>query len=401
MDKGETKKLMLFDTILDGHHSDYISHIVEYWLENQLKHELYVVTPKGFATTLPVSECIHFIEIKEDEVTKTTKGTILHRGFAVWNLFLKYAREIGPDHAFLMYLDLFQIGLCFGEKAPCQVSGIFFRPSFHYEQATSLKEKVIGARKKWTLSRILTNGSLEYLFSLDHSCVLPMRSIAKGVEVVPLSDPVKKYTVGRSEVIQLRKSLKIEEGRTVFLVFGFLDDRKGIEQVIDAIALLSPDQAGELALLLVGPIDKEYRRVIEEKIKAYTGNAQLITRFNEIKGSTIQAHFELADFVLTLYQKHIGMSSILVRAALSGRPVLSSDFGYMGKLVKELGLGTTVDSASEVSICGGLVEALEGSIDYSLEKMIDFGLDNSPSAFAGQIVNTLLGLPFLAESSTN
>lgn len=399
MRTGEKKKLMLFDTILDGHHSDYINHIIDYWLENQLQHELYVVTPEGFCVESKATGNVHYVVINKNEIEKTTIGNIVSRGFAVWDLFLKYTEKVHPDHAFLMYLDLYQVGLGFGKKAQCPVSGIFFRPSFHYEHSVSLKEKVVGFRKKWMLKKMLENPSLEYLFSLDHSSVLPIQGRANHVQVVPVSDPVKRYVVSENELLELREKLKIEAGRKVFLLFGYLDDRKGIEQVLDAIALLSDSEASKVALLLVGPIGVDYQYLIEKKIEEKKGEVQVITHFTEIKGGLIQTYFELADFVLTLYQKHIGMSSIVVRAALSAKPLISSDFGYMGKLVEQNGFGETIDSSNPAEICKALTKALNDQLVVSEEKMIKFGLENSPNAFAEQIIGSLFKMSFLAESN--
>lgn len=390
---------MLFDTILDGHHSDYINHIIDFWLENQLQHELYVVTPEGFRVTNNAAGNVHFVVIDEKEIDKTMAGNIVSRGFAVWDLFLSYANKIGPDHAFLMYLDLYQIGLCLGKKAQCPVSGIFFRPSFHYDYSLSLKEKVVGFRKKWMLNKMLQNPSLHYLFSLDHSSVEPIGRRSGHVQVVPISDPVKRYVVSEKEVDDLRKNLKIGKNRKVVLLFGYLDDRKGIEQVIDALKLLPETESSKMALLIVGPISANYRSVIEAKINANKTNVQIITHFDEIKGGLIQTYFELADFILTLYQKHVGMSSIVVRAALSGKPLISSDFGYMGKLVKEKGFGETLNSEDPAEIAQALVKALNGRVLASEKKMTEFGLENSPNAFAEQIIGSLFRMSFLAESN--
>jgi acetate kinase len=80
----EKKKLMLFDTILDGHHSDYINHIIDFWLEHQLQHELYVVTPMGFRVESEVGDNVHLVIIDQDTVDKTTVGNMVSRGFSVW-----------------------------------------------------------------------------------------------------------------------------------------------------------------------------------------------------------------------------------------------------------------------------------------------------------------------------
>jgi hypothetical protein len=50
----------------------------------------------------------------------------------------------------------------------------------------------------------------------------------------------------------------------------------------------------------------------------------------------------VSDYILALYQKHIGMSGIMVRSAAAEKPLLANDFGLMGRIVPENELGIVV-----------------------------------------------------------
>ncbi|WP_207509444.1 glycosyltransferase [Telluribacter humicola] len=386
-------KLLIFDTILNGHHSDYISCLIDYWYSNQLPGQLYVVTPKGLSNSLPAdysaSSRLTFIEIPDQELHQAQHASRLNRAFAEWNLYVKYAEQIRPTHAMLMYFDLFQLGVWLGKKSPCPVSGIYFRPSFHYGMTASLKEKVVVLRKKWLLKGVLTSKELKNLFCLDKSSVPVIQQMAPKVKVLPLSDPVRRYEVSAGEVSALRQSLGVEDNRKVFLLFGYLDDRKGIEPVLDAIGQLSEEESARLTLILAGPITKEYRSIIDAHIASFRTNAQIICHYKEIKGAPIQALFEMSDFVLTLYQKHVGMSSIVIRAALSEKPLISSDFGYMGSLVKEENLGVAVNSESAETISNAFRQALNGTITGSRTAMRNLAEQNTSHTFAQQIIEAI------------
>lgn len=388
-------KLLLFDTVLDGHHTDYLTHLIEYWHTQQVKGELCVVTPKGLAAQFPskitLSSQIKFIELTEPEVAGVRDASMIGRSFTAWNLYVKYAEKFHPDHALLMYFDVFQLGLWLGRKSPCPVSGIYFRPNFYQKINANWKDKMVLFRKKLILSRALAKPNFAALFCLDKSAVTAIKSIAKRSIVLPLSDPVKYYDLTSDQVERQKQQLGIEKSRIVLLLFGYLDDRKGSEPILDAIAMLSQEESKRLTLLLAGPIGEEFRQLVEAKIAALDNDAQIICHFETLKGSNIQTFFALSDFVLTLYRKHVGMSSIVVRAALSQKPLLSSNFGYLGNLVESQGLGITLDSESPVAICEAFRQALRGEINFNRRGAEKLTEENTARVFAEQILAGING----------
>ena len=390
-------RLLLFDTALDGHHTDYLSHLIEYWHNQPTKDELCVVTPQGLATQLTseiaLSSQIKFIELTEPEMAGIKDASMIGRSFAAWNLYVKHAEKLCPDHALLMYFDVFQLGLWLGRKSPCPVSGIYFRPNFYQKNTATWKEKVVLFRKEFILNRALSNPCFAVLFCLDKSAVPAIQAMSERAKLLPLSDPVKCYDITFDQAVAQKQVLGIEDSRKTFLLFGYLDDRKGIEPVLDAIAMLSQEESKQMSLVLAGPIGNEFRRIVEAKIATLPNDAQLICHFETLKGAAIQTFFTLSDFVLTLYQKHVGMSSIVVRAALSQKPLISSDFGYLGNLVKSQHLGITLDSESPTAICEAFSKALRGEISFDRLAAEQLAEQNTARAFAEQILAGITGQP--------
>lgn len=388
-------RLLLFDTVLDGHHTDYLTHLIEYWQTQQIKGELFVVTPAGLfaqlASNNALSSQIKFIELTDNEISEVRNASMVGRSFAGWNLYVKYAEKLRPDHALLMYFDLFQLGLWVGKKSPCPVSGIYFRPNFYQKNSGNWQEKLVLFRKKFILSRALANPDFATLFSLDKSAVPAIKAVAKEAKVMPLGDPVKRYELTNEQVEIAKQKLGVEKSRKIFLLFGHLDDRKGIEPTLDAIAMLSQEEQQRVTLLLAGPIGDEFRQLIEVKIVALDTDAQIICHFQTLRGAAIQTCFGLSDFVLTLYQKHVGMSSIVVRAALSQKPLISSNFGYLGNLVESQGLGITLDSESPVAICEAFRQALRGEINFDRLAAKTLAEENTARVFAEQILVGITG----------
>ncbi|GAB3701603.1 hypothetical protein GCM10027592_29950 [Spirosoma flavus] len=390
------KRILLFDTIIDGHHADYLSHLINYWLHQRPEGELLVVTQASFEPTFqqlvdvaPTGAAVRFIPIPQADIEQTHQASMLARAFKEWNLLRRYVQEYQPSHVLLMYFDIFQMGLWLGRKVPCKVSGIYFRPDFHYKTVPGLKARLNVLRKKLTLRGMLRRGVLTNLFCLDHSVVAMLRTIHAGVNVVPLPDPVKAYSIPATEIDTLRSELQIKPDRKVFLLFGYLDDRKGIEPLLDALKLLDPALYSRVCVVLAGAIRSDYQQLIEQKMAEVSPVIQIICEFREVRGKRIQAFFELADYALALYQRHVGMASVIIRSAVSGKPILASDYGYVGKLVEQDKLGAVVDSTSPQAISQLLEKVLTEGIMYSDENLQKLAYQNSDTCFAETIFNAL------------
>ena len=390
------RRVLLFDTIIDGHHADYLSHLVTYWLQEQLEGELIIVAQASFAplfeqlrASVPSVTNLSFVPMLQEEIDHVHHGSIFTRPFREWNLHINYSQRYQPTHVLLMYFDIFQMGIWLGHRAPSAISGIYFRPDFHYNYSVGLKSRLNVLRKKATLRGVMGRRALKNLFCLDHSAVASVRAMNPRVNVLPLPDPVKAFTVTPADVQTLRQALSIEADRQVFLLFGYLDGRKGIEAFLEALNLISPAQQRKICFLLVGPIKADYRVLIDQAVAAVSPNVQIICVFDEIKGRAIQVYFELSDYVLTLYQRHVGMASVIIRAAISEKPLLSSDYGYMGHLVQSRQLGAVTDSGSPTAISQLLERVLTTSVSYSKANLRQLAADNSGESFAKTIFDHL------------
>jgi glycosyltransferase involved in cell wall biosynthesis len=174
-------------------------------------------------------------------------------------------------------------------------------------------------------------------------------------------------------------------------MFGVPQKRKGIYQLLEAIALLPSHLCQKLCLLLVGPRSSD---PLLQTRKAELSEAlpiQVISHDTFVPDREIQPYFQVSDVILAPYQRHIGMSAILVRAAAATKPVLSSNYGLMGEMVKRHKLGITVDSSVPSEIAKGLAQFLLGSPTEFCEfsSMKSFAEQNSAENFASTIFQNL------------
>lgn len=405
--EGSKRKIMLLELSVRGHYAAYIKHLVKYWSKQKLPGQLDVVVSPEFMQQHSdvvdiASDCeqknINFVAINEDEKaalkSRNSSFNRVLRTFQEWQLLHKYATLLEVDQCLIMYFDTFQFPLALGARLPCPFAGIYFRPTFHYcnfaNYVPSWKAYLQQWREKFILSRILHHPQMQVLFCLDPFAVKHIDEVHSKAKVVYLPDPVEMYHDPENHSEKLKESLGIDPDRKVFLLFGFLtDSRKGIHQLLEAVSILPSTLCQKLCLMFVGEVDPIDRVSLESKIAVICQYQpiQIIKRYEFIPEQNVHAYFQLTDVVLAPYQRHVGMSGILLLAAAAQKPVLSSNYGLMGQIVKHHSLGLTVDSTVPGEIAQGLTRfLLESSTGFcDRNKMKAFAEQNSAEQFASVI----------------
>jgi len=373
------KTLMLFDLSIRGHHPSYIQHLIGYWQAQELPGRLVVVVSPEFlqehgevvapAARDPQST-VQFVAIQAAEAAalKSRKSALnrMIRAWQEWRLLSSYAARLEADHCLVMYFDTYQLPLALQMPVPCPVSSIYFRPTFHYPALTRTaldwKEQLQHWREKLVIRQVMRHRRLETLFSLDPFVIPHLHQLSHQTQAVHLPDPVEGAApVAPSQVEALRQQLGIEAGRQVLLLFGALTERKGVFPLLEALAELPSDRCQHICLLLVG--ESKISTQIDARLSRLrqTQPLQAIAHYQFVPEAAVQVYFHLADLVLAPYQRHVGMSGILLQAAAAQKPVLSSDYGLMGEMVHRYGLGLAVDSTRPAAIAAGLCQFLRAA----------------------------------------
>jgi glycosyltransferase involved in cell wall biosynthesis len=409
-----TSKLMLFDLALGGHHGNYIQHVIDYAHQQNFVGKIdIVVLPQFLETHRDTVEVIssykhpviNFVPISE--AVSTTLGSRNSgvgralRYFREWQIFCLYAKQLQTTHALIMYLDTCELPLATGMKSPCPFTGIHFRPTFHYDMFenhhSSWKESVRKWREKFTLERILSHDQLHKLLCLDPFAVKALNYHQYSNKIAYLADPVQSFLPAELDLVTLKKNLGIEKHRRIFLMFGALDNRKGIHQLLDAIQLLSSELTQNLCLLILGKTNFLEQANIQPKIAEVrqTHPIQLIESYQFVPENEVPQYFQMADVVLAPYQRHVGMSGILLLAAAAAKPVISSNYGLMGELVRRYKLGLAVDSTKPTEIAQAIAHCLseQTSTIGDPTQMKKFAEQNSIERYASTIFQHLENSP--------
>lgn len=404
VDSEEWPTILAFEMQDGGHHPSYIRNIARLWHEHEIPATIeFLVTPKFAVRHRDVFEavatvCPSRVRIRSltDEEHKWIESSGKLREFRGWKTFCKYATELNAVHGLLMYADHFQLPMLLGQSSPCPFSAIYFRPTFHYgqwaEHQNSFKQKLAAVRKKVLLKQCLKTKQFKYLFCLDEFAPTYIdEHFGSHVETLCFPDSFVRYDTTQEAVDQLRAELQVEPNRRVLLLLGIMDYRKGPVQLLDAAKGLTPECQQDLCLMLIGKIDPSIEAEVLERVAELRGSTpiQIVMKNEYVSDTFVQHYYELADVALTTYQRHMGMSSALMRAGIAKVPVLSSGYGLMGELVRRHRLGITTDTSDPKQFTQGLEKALTMDIGdlFDQEKAIDFADQHSPEALGNALQN--------------
>ena len=400
---------MLFDLYSSGHHAIYVNHLCEYWIKQRFKGTLSIVLSSSY--NLQHKQLLSFIRMHEknriflyiipNPIPVASRGSLrnllrndlLHGKFA-----RQFIEQLRPTHVVFLFLDHIQLSMGSGLRFNYEValSGILFRPTLHYPalgfQATSLKEQIWHARKRLVLRYALRNKRMRYLFSLDPYAVPYIQRLSNHTTCLALPDGYSTST-SQTTSIQMRKRLGVEANRNIALFFGIISERKGIRKVLESLDELSKPAQKKLCLLVVGRAPEEDSGWITKKLASMKGpNAvQVIWNNNFVPDQSIQDYFRCADLALITYQRHIGSSQILIRAAAEGVPVLGSDYGLVGKNIVTHHLGISTDTTKTYAIATALGDWIHSGFlgSFNSEYGTAFAAQNEAEKFSETIFNVL------------
>jgi glycosyltransferase involved in cell wall biosynthesis len=386
----QKKRIILFDTITDGHHPDYLYNLMLYYGGNSAI-ELWVITGEYFTNYLKqfqpegksAWENIFFRLIPQKEIDALHQKSIYQRSIIEWNLMLKHAEDLDADHVLVMYLDYFQLGIILGKTTNLSISGIYFRPNF-----TQNTHSLYGKIKKLVLKLAMNTGKLKHLFVLEAPVQKELQKLSSKVQVHVLCEPVQCFDVNEEERQKFAQKYPQKKPKIDFLNFGYLDERKGIEVFLEACQHLSSEQIEHISLTLVGPVHPEYQSKIEAQI-AQVKDLEVRRIWGYLPAREVQMAFDSTDWVLVLYRNHLGSSSVLVRAALAGKPVLSTHLGQIGQLTNTQDLGAVVDILETKDLANLLVKIIDQKMEIHHASIEKFASENSIKAF-GDAINQAL-----------
>jgi glycosyltransferase involved in cell wall biosynthesis len=417
--------LTLFELWSGGHYPNYLRLILESWRDHGTGRLRAIVTNRfldqhrfvfeGFENT--PSSPVRWVTLDEaDEAAlyaarayaegigkKPPEGTGTRTDGILtlfWALVEKYSRRFPSRHILLMNLDEYLLALSAGRRAPADFSGIFFRPNYYYRSENadaSFKQPILNTLQERLVLRLLNHPQLRIAFFID-PCVADSLKGRGSAQVIYLKDPVRlPVPQPKAERAATKSRLGVPADRKLFLLFGDITSRKGVWKIIDSLGKLTHEETARICLAIVGHAEAIVEQPLAQRLKAASASTPLmiIRRAAYVDERELGDWFTAADVVLAPYVRHVGMSGILLLAAAYRKPVISQDFGAMGRVTLEYRLGLTADPTNPTDLVRAMRRFLDETPppDFDPELAYAFAREQSHEQFG----ETLLGAlkPFI------
>lgn len=217
------------------------------------------------------------------------------------------------------------------------VDALMMRGSFAYERRFDL-QGLRARMSKWLLGRT----PWHRLYFLDPLVIRALKrslngSLRRACRLMP--EPIEEMNAISREAA--RNLLRVPSEARVIGVCGRLDTRKGIDLLLHAFARAR--FGPEARLLMVGRASQEIQNLLEGEYAGLVRDRRILVHEDFADGRKFEAVFHASDCIATPYPRHVGSSGILLRAARCGKPVLASDWGWVGWVTRRFRLGWTVN----------------------------------------------------------
>lgn len=273
-------------------------------------------------------------------------------------------RNLKADHVFVPYADglaqlLGPAKIVDISKVPTdvEIEGIMMRGGFAYP-SERVSDRLKGMASLIAI-RLLPFQVLHQLDPIPFSALKRRGGKLSALcRIIP--EPVEP--IAPIETAEARRKIGIPSGGRYLVNIGAGDIRKGTHLLVRAFA--QTKLGADYRLLLMGKLDPVIRRLIETEMRALLQDGRLIVIDQYLSQDQFCLGLNAADVICTPYPRHIGSSGIIVRAAAMGKPILASDYGWVGAAVSTFGLGRTCSVSDLEGFSLQISECLENAPGY-------------------------------------
>ena len=225
--------------------------------------------------------------------------------------------------------------------------GIVVRPRYHQAEQGYAPRRLADRLERVLYGMLMrAGGDLRQIFTIDPYFAEAWAT--PRLKYVP--DPAEMEVL---DPAQARARLGFSESDRIVLVYGHLDHRKGIPDLLRAVSEGGlPDS---VKLLLAGLQHADIRALLDQP--PYTGmkrKGQIVEIDRVVSDAEESLVFSAADLVWVYYPGNYGPSGVLVRAGLAGKAVICSDGGFCARTVAGTRMGLVVAGKSASDLADAL-----------------------------------------------
>ncbi|RDV11097.1 glycosyltransferase [Pontibacter diazotrophicus] len=287
-------------------------------------------------------------------------------------------------------------------KHKLKVQGILFQPYHHLpsvevKDIASFKLRLRKLRKFtviWSLINLNRRVNKIYILN-DEEGVKKLNAAldTRGEKVFYyLPDPIDTRNlldVNTETCVRIKYS--ISRKRQVLLLFGRIDEKKNLNNILDSLALFSEDEQAKIALIVAGTFVDGKAQSIKCAIAATQNKnpkLQIIIRDEVIPNYEMEQLFKACDIVLMPYIDFYSSSGVIGHAAKYKKQVVVSSSSINKSIVEIYNLGVAVNPYSPLEIKDAIAFLVTqlNSYNKSNDKLDYFIQNHNYSSFGKSIL---------------
>ena len=388
-------KCLIFEPGYTGHRSEYVIHLMKFINNNPELYGKYIFTlDERIRDSVKMLNDTNSFTIIYNNFNKQHRNS-LERSLWQW----KKISSILPEQAdikeiIFLELDPYLILINSNKfkKFNLSVKGILFQPYSHFKaSAGGVKFFFRVFLKNYLSQRIIfsLNSRVKKCFILnDKASVGMMNKKIKGIFYF-LPDPIDD-DIPVLDSLAVEKTVakyRIDKSKKILLLFGQIDERKNLLNIIDSIRLFPDEVKGSLSLVVAGKFSNKVRERYIQYIDKYKDEINIVYNDAFVTDDEREVIFQNCDLVFMPYIDFFSSSGVLGHAILHGKRVIVSSLGLLKEIVAEHDLGIAVDPLDVKSINNATSILLFGNecLNYDNQKFID---EHKPANFSKILLKT-------------
>ncbi len=390
MTENNRNNTLILESGYSGHRSEYIIHIMQFINEQPNLYGKYVfILNEQIVTLLGDLAASENYYIKCFEFDRDYRNSI-SRSFYEWQLIAEWidAHDRTVNEIIFMSVDEYLILITTKrfKKYQLSVKGILFQPYVHYKGTVGDRNLI----KNYVLQRYAAflNSEINQLYILnDKQAVERMNLNIKNIYAY-LPDPIESSPniMDASIHEEVASNYGLDQKKKILLMFGMIDDRKNLINIIDALRLLPDEIKESVHLLVIGKLNKAVR----DKYLSYISNHkhEVNITFNDtfVSEEEREVLFTYCDIVLMPYINFYSSSGILGHAIKHQKSIVASNKGLVGRVVKENNLGLAVDPLKPEEIKSAICQLINNFEGYQYESAL-YLREHSPINFSKTLLS--------------
>jgi glycosyltransferase involved in cell wall biosynthesis len=397
------RPVLVFEPEREGHPTEWLQHLIRFAATEGRGAPIYLLAARSVCKDLAedVSAAggrVRLIPLGESEQALCTHRSLMISSFSRWWVMRRYMARTDAAAGHFLCIDHLTLPLALGLGLRHRaISGTLFRPSVHYAELGSARahwaERLRNMRKSILYRLALRHPDLGRMLTLDpYFPRFAAIRFRQGEKVRWLPDPVHPPVNCRSD--DRRLLAVIPANLTVLLLFGHITERKGVLTLLAALRGLRPETTARIGVVIAGRIDAEVKSRMQTVMAALARERPYLWLHVEdrrLSSGELYSLVERADVVLAPYQRFVGSSGVLLWAARAGKPLVTQDFGLLGRLVRDYRLGIVADTLDLRSLRAGIEMAVAagGRQVFDRQSADSFLAQMTPQRFAAEVFASL------------